>query len=699
MLYSIYLLKSKKNIIMLKSKLIWVATVVLVSVVAITGCSQNKSVEEQKVVKAIDIVNLDTTVAPGDNFFKYANGGWMKATPIPDEHSRWGSFNILQEETNANLKNIVENAAKESGEKGTPKQQIGDFFKSGMDTVTINKLGYQPIEAQMQQILAAKTFDEVMEQFYVLQSETTMPLFGMWAGQDDKNSSMVIAQLGQGGLGLGNRDYYTDTDDRSKELRVKYVAHIAKMFELVKQEDCNARAQAIMDFETKLAHSSMTMVEQRDPFKTYNKITIPELKKMVSVIDWDKFFAALKIPAPAEINITSTPFFKALSKNVKSAKPEVLRDYFLWHLITDRAAYLSDDFVNQNFDFWGKTFQGKQKLDERWKRTLNVVSGSLGEALGQLYVEKYFPPEAKTRMEELIKNIKLAFADRIKQLDWMSEETKAKAQEKLAAISVKVGYPNKWIDYSSVNIEPDKYCQNVVNASKFQYSEMLAEIGKPYDKEKWHMSPQTVNAYYSPNSNEIVFPAGILQPPFFFKDADDAVNYGAIGVVIAHEITHGFDDQGRNFDKNGNLAEWWTKEDAEKFNKKAELYGVQWANYKYPEVSETAHIDPDLTMGENIADLGGVTIALAAFHKAIDGKDVAPIDGFTPAQRFFLSYAQVWRQNIRVEELARRLKDDVHSPGDARVNVVLANIPEFYTAFNIVDGKMFLAPEKRIAIW
>ncbi len=686
---------------MLKTKLTKIAAGVLVSAVALTGCGtkDKQEVETPEVEQAIVLSNLDTTVAPGDNFFKYANGGWMASTPIPAEQSRWGSFNILQEKNNENLKNIVEKAASEKNEKGTPNQLIGDFFKSGMDTATINKLGYTPIEAQMKAILAITNFDEAMDQFYALLSETVTPLFGMWAGQDDKNSTMVIAQLGQGGLGLGNRDYYVEDDARSKELRTKYVEHIAKMFKLVGQENVEARAQAIMDFETKLAHSSMTMVEQRDPFKIYNKMSIDELKKLVPVIDWDRYFKTLNIPVPAEINVTSMPFFKALTNNVKSADINVLKDYFLWNLIAESSSYLSKDFVDQNFDFWGKTFQGKQKLDVRWKRILRVVSGSLGEALGQLYVEKYFPPAAKTRMEELIKNIRGALSERINKLDWMSDETKAKAQEKLAAIRVKVGYPNKWIDYSSVDIAPDKYFQNVINASKFAYSEMLADIGKPYDKEKWHMSPQTVNAYYSPNSNEIVFPAGILQPPFFFKDADDAVNYGAIGVVIAHEITHGFDDQGKNYDKEGNLTDWWTKEDAAKFAAKAKQYGEEWANYKYPDVSADAHINPDLTMGENIADLGGVTLSITAFNKLIEGKQIEPIDGFTPLQRFFLSYAQVWRQNIRTEELARRLKDDVHSPGDARVNVVLSNIPQFYTTFNIKDGKMFLAPEKRVVIW
>ncbi len=675
---------------------------ILIFAAALVGCTDkdtDKVDEPEKVQKTIDVSNLDTSVAPGDNFFAYVNGTWQKKTPIPPEQSRWGSFNILQEQNNENLRKIVENAGAQKGKKGTPTQQIGDFFASGMDTQTINKLGYSPIAGQVENILAISTFDEAMTQFYALYAETITPLFSFWAGQDDKNSSMVIAHLGQGGLGLGNRDYYTEDDERSENIRKKYVAHIARMFQLIGQENAKVRAHAIMDFETKLAKSSMTRVEQRDPFKTYNKTDIDQLKKMVPLIDWDRFFAALQIPVPREMNITSMTFFKDLTDHVRNTDLTALKDYFLWNLLAERANLLSEDFVQESFDFWGKTFQGKQKLDKRWKRVLKVVNGLLGEELGKLYVETYFPPSAKASMEKLIANVRAAFGRRIDHLDWMSDETKIKAQEKLSAIAVKVGYPDKWIDYSSVDISPDTYCQNVVNARKFAYARMLADIDKPYDKEKWHITPQTVNAYYSPNSNEIVFPAGILQPPFFTNGADDAINYGAIGVVIAHEITHGFDDQGRHFDKNGNLSEWWTKQDAEKFREKAKLYGQEFANYIYSELGDNVHINPDLTMGENIADLGGVSISLSAFEKLIKGKPVELIDGFTPLQRFFLSYAQVWRQNIRTEELARRLKDDVHSPGDARVNVVLSNIPQFYRAFHITDGKMFLPPEGRIVIW
>jgi putative endopeptidase len=690
---------------MFKKQLLMVAACGLISGSLIfTGCKNEAKVEASgaKIV-AIDSNNMDKSVKPGDDFFLYSNGGWMKSTPIPAEQSRWGTFNILQEETNVNLRELVEEAAKIGGEKGTAKQQIGDFFKSGMDTATINKKGFQPIEEDLNIVKNIASKEDWIEKFNYLNSKTISPLFYLYAGQDDKNSSMVIANLAQGGLGLGNRDYYTEKDAKSEELRGKYVKHIENMFKLIGMENAENAAKGVMEFETKLANISMTNVERRDPFKTYNKIPIADLKKITPVINWDNYFAALNVPVPAEINVTSMPFFQGLTKAINSTDLEALKNYFTWNILNETSSLLSEDFVNERFDFFGKTFSGAQKIDERWKRTLNLVSGQLGDVLGQIYVEKYFPPEAKTRMEELVKNVRIALEGRIKNLDWMGEETKAKALEKLAAISVKVGYPDKWDDFSKIEITPDNYYQNCLNASLFHTKKMLDEIGKPYDKNKWHMSPQTVNAYYSPNSNEIVFPAGILQPPFFYKDGDDAVNYGAIGVVIAHEITHGFDDQGRNFDKNGNLVEWWTKEDAERFTEKTKVLSAQYAKYAYPQLGENVFINPDLTVGENIADLGGVTISYDAFLRTEQGgkaqsTEVA-IDNFTPAQRFFLAYSQVWRQNIRDEELSRRLKDDVHSPGDARVNGILPNIPAFYEAFAVKEGdKMYLHETERALI-
>ena len=665
------------------------------------GCSKNADNKaETTPVVSIDINNMDKSVRPGENFFLYSNGGWMKNNPIPDDQSRWGSFGILQEETNKNLRELVENAAKTSGSKGSAKQQIGDFFKAGMDTAAINNKGYEPIKPELEKVKAITTKEEWLDNLYYLHAKTVCPIFGLYGAQDDKNSTMVIATFAQSGLGMGNRDYYLEKDSRSEELRKKYVKHIENMFKIIGVDKPEEAAKGVMAFETELAKISMTNVEQRDPFKVYNKMSPDDFKKLTPIIDWDKFFATVEIPFPKEINITSMPFFNGLTKVINSTSIDNLKNYSTWCIINDAASLLSDDFVNEHFDFYGKTYSGSQKLEERWKRVLNVVSGQLGDVLGQIYVEKYFPPEAKARMIDLIANIRKSLGNRIDNLEWMSAETKAKAQEKLAAITIKVGYPDKWEDYSKVEITPDNYFQNCVNASIFRYKKNLAEIDKPYDKSKWHMSPQTVNAYYSPTSNEIVFPAGILQPPFFFKDGDDAVNYGAIGVVIGHEITHGFDDQGRNYDKNGNLVPWWTDEDAKKFEAKAKAFGEQFAKYTYPQLDGAA-INPALTMGENIADLGGVNISYDALQMALKAKPQNDlIDDFDQTQRFFLAYSQVWRQNIRDERLARQLKDDPHSPGDARVNVIVPNIPAFYEAFDIKENdKMYLPADKRAIIW
>lgn len=669
---------------------------------AFNACTKNEADKaETPAVVAIDTTNMDFSIKPGNDFFLYSNGGWMKVNPIPEEQSRWGTFSILQEETNANLRKLVEEAAATSGDKGTAKQQIGDFYKSGMNTEAINAKGYEPIKPDLEAIKAITNKNECLTKLYDLHNKTVCPIFGLYAGQDDKNSSNVIAQLAQSGLGMGNRDYYLEADKTSEDLRAKYVKHIENMFALLEMENAAEAAKGVMEFETKLAKNSMTNVEQRDPFKIYNKMSIDELKKLTPVLDWDVFFQTLRIPVPKEINVTSMPFFQGLTAAINSTSIDILKNYLIWCVVNDASSLLSDNFVNEHFDFYGKTFSGKQKIDERWKRVLNFVSGNLGQVLGQVYVDKYFPPAAKERMVELVKNVRGSLEERIKNLDWMQDVTKQKALEKLAAIRVKVGYPDKWEDFTKLEISPDNFFQNAVNASIFNYQKMLAEIDKPYDKDKWHMSPQTVNAYYSPNSNEIVFPAGILQPPFFFQNGDDGVNYGAIGVVIAHEITHGFDDQGRNYDKDGNLVAWWTDEDAKKFEDKAKLLGAQFGKYAYPQL-DGATINPDLTMGENIADLGGVTISYNALKMALknDPLKTDKTDGFTQAQRFFLAYSQVWRQNVRDEELARRLKDDPHSPGDARVNGTLPNIPAFYEAFDVKEGdKMFLTPEQRVAIW
>jgi len=663
------------------------------------GCTNQKS-SQMSQFKAIDPSNMDTTVKPGDNFFLYANGNWMKKNPIPDEYSRWGSFNVLEDENNNRLKTILEAAEKNTNApKGSIEQQLGSLYASGMDSIKINQLGIQPIQPLLDKINSIKTLADLQDAIAYLHSYEIFPVFYLFSSPDEKNSNMVITQLCQGGLGMGNRDYYTLNDAQSQNLRTKYVEYISKMYEISKENpNPTTVSKAIMDMETKIANNSMTLLEQRNPQNVYHKMSLADLQKLTPNFDWIKYFATVGLPNPGDINVAQPEFFKAFNKMLKDQPLDTWKEYLKWNVMNSLSPYLSDEYVNQHFEFYGKTFSGSKKLLPRWKRVLGLINGEMGEALGQLYVKQYFPPEAKQKMIVLVGNLKAAFHDRIQKLDWMSDSTKQKAIEKLAAMNVKVGYPDKWRDFSKLEITRDNYIQNILNANKFDMEYTLSKIGKAPDRTEWGMTPQTVNAYYSPNMNEIVFPAGILQPPFFSKDADDAVNYGGIGGVIGHEMTHGFDDQGRQYDKNGNLSEWWTKEDAEKFTAKTKALIDEYNNYVE---LDTFHINGALTLGENIADLGGITISYDALQRA--WKQNPPkdkIDGFTPTQRYLLSWAQVWRQNIRPEELKKRLKDDVHSPGDARVNVVISNLDIFYDAFNVKpENKLYRAPENRVKIW
>jgi len=650
---------------------------------------------------AIDPKNMDTTISPGSDFYKYANGNWMKNNPIPDEYSRWGAFNVLAEENNNRLKLIVEEAAKANNpKKYSAEQQIGDFYKSGMDSTTLNKLGIQPIQPILDKISNINSIQDLQYVIAYLHTYGIYPVFNIFSNPDEKNSSMVITQLYQGGLGLGNRDYYTLQDAHSKDLRQKYVQFIENMFNHTKNEldKNNENSKIVMDIETKIANMSMTLLEQRDPNKIYNKMLLQDLQKLTPNFDWTLYFSQIGLNNPGEINVGQPEFFKGFNKLIKEIPLNNWKEYLRWNVINTMAEYLSDDFVNENFNFYGKTFAGKVKNLPRWKRVLESVNGSIGEALGQLYVKKYFTPEAKQKIKELIENMRSAFNDRITNLDWMSEPTKQKAKEKLAAINVKVGYPDKWRDYSKLDIIADNYVQNVLNANKFNFAYTISKIGKPVDRTEWGMTPQTVNAYYNPNMNEIVFPAAILQYPFFSTESDDAVNYGGIGAVICHEMTHGFDDQGRQYTKDGNLQDWWTPEDAKKFQEKTKILVEQFNNYVE---LDSLYINGELTLGENIADLGGLTIAYDGLQKALK-KNPQPdkIDGFTADQRFCLSWAQVWRQNIRPEELMKRLHDDVHSPADARVNCALPNLDAFYSAFGIKENdKLYRPKDKRARIW
>jgi len=666
------------------------------------GCNNNvnRNKESKIMRKAIDPANMDTSIKPGDNFYLYANGNWIKNNPIPPEYSQYGAFTMLYEENQKQLKKLVDEVSSEkNAEKGSIAQKIGDFYNSGMDTAAINNLGINAIRDELAAIENINSKADIEKQIAAMHKTGSYPLFYFYADADQKNSNMEIANLYQGGIGLPDVDYYLSDDEAAKQIRDAYKKHIYKMFVLAGNSEEKAKkcAADVFDIEKSLAKASFSRMQLRVPEQNYNKMSAEELSKKSPSFDWNLYFSELGLENPHEINVSQLPFFVAVSNIYDNFDTPKWKSYLKWNLLNNAAPYLSDDFVKEHFDFYGRKMSGQQEMRPRWKRVLETTSSALGEALGQLYVEKYFPAESKQKMVKLVENLRKAFAVRIKRLDWMSDKTKQKALEKLNAITVKVGYPDKWKDYSGLKIVPGNYFENVKRAREFEFNYNINKIGKPVDKSEWGMTPQTVNAYYNPSNNEIVFPAGILQPPFFDNDADDAVNYGAIGVVIGHEMTHGFDDQGRKYDKDGNMNEWWTPGDAKRFQEKTKKLQALYDNYT---ILDSLHVNGKLTMGENIADLGGLNISYEAYQMALNGKTPKPIDGLTSDQRFFLGYAQVWRQNIRDKELAKRLKTDVHSPGEARVNIPPFNLDAFINAFGIKpDDKLYIPKEKRAYIW
>lgn len=650
--------------------------------------------------KGIETNNLDKSVSPAEDFFQYAVGGWIKNNPIPDEYARYGTFEVLQEENNKILKEILEKAASNKiWTKGTAEQKIGDFYVTGMDSVKIEREGYLPLIPFLKQIDNISNKKELIKFLGEFHQNGGGGLFNFYVSVDAKKSSLMVPYLSQGGTGLPDVEYYTKDDDRSKQIREKYIQHISNMFKLIDVNSQNAEkyAQTIMNIETELAKVSNTRLENRDPQKTYNKMSVDYLKKATGNFDWDSYFQNLGAGKIDLIVVRQPKFFADLGGMVNKVSLDDWKTYLKWNLLRGSAAALSSAFVNEQFDFNGKFLNGQKAMQPRWKRILANVNGSLGELLGQVYVSEVFPPEAKEKAKSIVNNLLASMGESIKNLEWMSEATKQQALVKLGTFGVKIGYPDKWKDYSELEISRDSYFKNLMRADKWAVKENLSKIGKPVDKTEWGMNPQTVNAYYSPTRNEIVFPAAILQPPFFNLYADDAVNYGAMGVVIGHEITHGFDDQGRKYDAEGNIKEWWTKEDSDKFQQRAQKLVTQYNNFI---AVDTFKVDGALTLGENIADLGGLTVSFAAFKKTDQFKKGELIDGFTPQQRFFLGYAQVWANNIRDEALKLRLKTDVHSPGKFRVLGPLKNLPEFFEAFDVKPGDKMRQPEEKIVkIW
>ena len=647
-----------------------------------------------------DLKGMDKTANPTQNFYQYAVGNWVKNNPIPDEYSRWGSFSILAENNYKVLKGILENAAKnKTAKQGSNIKKIGDFFSTGMDSVKIEKLGIKPIEMELKNIASIKSRNDLINVIARGHKLNGSPIFNIYAAVDAKSSKEHIATLSQSGLGLPDRDYYLKKDKRSKETREKYVKYVSKMFTLLgyPKAEAEKNANAVMKIETRLAKASMTRVERRDPHKTYNKMSSTKIKKLTPNLDLDNYFTYLGFSTPDYFNVAQPKFFKEVNKMIKQVPIKDWRIYLTWNFINRSASYLNSDFDIANFEFYRKYLRGSKVQSARWKRVMRTINAYLGEALGQLYVEKTFPPEAKERAAKVVVNLKAAMKSRIENLDWMSDETKKQALHKLTSFGVKIGYPDKWRDYSSLDIDSESYIGNVLKGRAFAFKRNMNKLGKPVDKTEWGMTPQTVNAYYSPTRNEIVFPAAILQPPFFNQKADDAINYGAMGAVIGHEITHGFDDQGRKFDADGNLKDWWTKEDGERFDKRAQKIFDQFDSYV---PIDSLHINGKLTAGENIADLGGLTVAFTAFKNTEEYKKNEKLDGFTPAQRFFFGWAQVWENNMRDQALRLRIKTDTHSPGKYRVLGPLRNMPEFWEAFNVKPGdKMRMPEDKVVKIW
>ncbi len=646
----------------------------------------------------IDPRNFDLSVKPQDDFDQFANGSWKKAHPVPAAYSRWGAFNEVDEFNKAALHTILDRAVAAERPDAIEKL-VGDFYASGMNEAAIEKVGFAPLAPELDRIAAIKDLAGVQASIARLHQLGGTAGFYFTSEQDPKETTMMIAANGQSGLGLPDRDYYLRDDEKSKKLRDEYVAHVTRTLELAGATPADAKtgADAVMKLETALANGSKKNVDLRDPIANYHKLPLADVRKLSPHFDWAAYFTALHIPEPAVMDVGQPDFLKAFDAQLTQTSVADWRVYLRWHLLNMSAPYLSAAFVNEHFDFYGKTLTGAQELRDRWKRVLDTVDGSVGEALGQLYVKDYFPPASKARMLALVGNLRAALRDRLSKLEWMDDATRAKALEKLDAFGVKVGYPDKWIDYSPLQVDRTSFIGNVLRAREFNIRRDLAKIGQPVDRKEWGMTPPTVNAYYNPTMNEIVFPAGILQAPFFDAKADDAVNYGGIGAVIGHEMTHGFDDQGRQFGADGNLSDWWTKESAARFAERSAAIVKQFNGYI---AIDDLHVNGELTQGENIADLGGVKISYAALQKALADQPRTKIDGFTPEQRFFLSWATVWHTTIRDQKLRLQVNTDPHSPAKFRINGPLSNLEEFYHAFDVSEGAPMRRAEKdRVVIW
>lgn len=650
--------------------------------------------------KPLDSANMDLSVAACTDFYRYANGGWVDKNPVPAAYSNWGSFSELTVRNDEILRSILEESkAKKDAPRGTSYQLVGEFYSSGMDSAGAEASGVTPLREEFRRVEAIKNLSDLQKVIAHFHLSIGNPLFMISSQQDFKNSEEVIASIDQAGLTLPDRDFYVKDDDRYKNIRQEYHNYMVKIFSMLgdKQAAAEANAKAVMNIETRLANASMTRVELRDPSKVYNRMAVSDLKKLVPSFGWDVYLKDVNLRNVTSLNIAQPEFVKEVNAMLKSVSIKDWKTYLRWHLIDNVAQYLNSDYVNAHFAFHGTVLNGQKELQPRWRRVLRTIDRTVGDALGQLYTAKTFRPEAKARALEMVHNLQAAFRERLQSLDWMSDATRKKALEKLDSFVPKIGYTDKWKTYDGLKIDNGAYVLNVHRANEFETRRQLEKVGKPVDRTEWFMTPSTVNAYYNPLLNEIVFPAGILQPPFFDPNADDAVNYGGMGAVIGHEITHGFDDQGRQFDAKGNLSDWWTEEDATRFIERANIVESQFNQYV---AIDTLRVNGKLTLGENIADLGGLAIAYHAFKKAQQGKTTGKIEGFTPEQRFFLAWAQMWRRNYTPANLKQRLVTDPHSPSVFRANGPIANMPQFFEAFGCKDGdSMVRLADKQVKIW
>lgn len=672
---------------------IFYLTVLLIFNQALAQTNSKKSNKDY-----IDRSNMDLSVKPGDNFYLYANGNWIKNNPVPNSKTRWGSFDVLRLNSSERLKQLAEEAAANPS-KNSIYQRVGDFYASGMDTVTIDKLGYDPIKPELQRLSAITDKQQVLDEIATLRTlGFSSPLFRFSVGQDDKNVNEYIPQLSQGGTTLPDRDYYLKNNQRSKTIREAYLSFITDMFKLTGTDPADAakKAQSILALETGLAKLQMSRVEMRDPQKTYNKFAVAAFSETTPGMDWKSLMKTMKVENADSLLVNNPDFFKGADALFTAVPLDTWKSYLEWQVIKSSAPLLSSAFVNREFEF-DKVLSGQKEITPRWQTMTSTLDRSVGELIGQMYVDKYFTEASKQRMLALVKNIQETFAERIQRLTWMSDSTKQQALVKLGAVVNKIGFPDKWETYPGVVIHKNDFFGNAQSVAEFKYNKMVNRLGKPVDKTEWGMTPPTINAYYNPVNNEIVFPAGILQFPFYDFGADDAINYGGAAAVIGHELTHGFDDQGRQFAANGNLKDWWTKQDADKFKALAQKVVNQYDSFT---VNDSIHVNGKLTLGENLADLGGLNIAYEAFKKTPEGKSDKKINGFTPDQRFFLNWAQVWRSNTLPEYSSQLILTDPHSPGMYRCNAPISNMDSWYKAFDVKPGdKMYKPEQDRIKIW